>query len=725
MNCNKHLIAGGLLAFSLAGVTDAAVVKLIADGVATGAVGTETYLKRLTANYRMSATNEYHLDGIIIVNPGVTMTIEPGTVIRGYNEISTMANRPGTLVVDRGGKIVAQGTAAKPIILTDQWDNNVPGQTAGSVTRSWIYRAGGTTSTTLTNHSYDYSRLGTLHGVWGGLVICGKAFGNWNKSATPALGDALIPIEGVGSVASAYGGGRDDNDSSGVITYVQIRYGGYPLADGSEINGLTLYCVGRGTELHHVEVYNNQDDGIEWFGGTVNGKYLVVYRAGDDTFDSDTGFRGKNQFLLGVQRNLGGTKYESGCSDKGMEMDGAENACVASPTATGMQEPLSASAWYNVTLIGWNGGDDTITNPSRPYRNGAIQMRDNCSAQIWNSVFMNFGHFGTLIENVTGVGNYHSYYHFNTDNLSASLPSTSATNNFGASVDRQFFYQAQQADKQATVKDCVFWGAGLVTCPSGLSGTTPVYGGDGTKGPVFTGGDNINLLAASYNNVDVYADADMPIRGLTVSAYSRDAAWGGAAFATAVGANAIAGDNVITINPLATNAALTVVRAVPADGWLTPVSYRGAFGPSNNWAQGWTTIAKLGVFGTYVPAQEEPAGVVTNTTVVTNTVTTVITNGVNGIVYQSSSQLISDSGTNGVTAASLTTSPVLTYSITSAGTYQLQMTESLSPASWVIVKTFTVQAASAASPVTVNLTDIVGGASQNSGDSRFYRLLKQ
>lgn len=711
MNCRKHVIAGGLFALAMAGASQAAVVKMIADGVATGAVGSDARMKRLTADYHMVAANEYHLDGIVIVNPGVTLTIDAGTVIRGYNEISSEANRPGTLVVDRGGKIYANGSAAHPIIMTDQWDNNVPGMTAGPVTRTWYYRAGGSSTVTLSNHTYDYSKLGALHGVWGGLVVCGKAFGNWNKSVTPALGEAEIPIEGIGAIANVYGGGRDDNDNSGVIKYVQIRYGGYTLADGSEINGLTLYCVGRGTELHHVEVYNNQDDCIEWFGGTVCGKYLVAWGAGDDTFDSDSGFRGKNQFLFGVQQNLGGTKYESGCSDKGMEMDGCESAAVASPAGTGMQEPWSASAWYNITLVGWNGD---ISGGKE--RNGAIIMRDNCDAQVWNSVFLLFGGFGTLIENVAGVGNNHSRYHFDTDLLAANMPATSADDYLGRIIDSQYLYIHQQPGKQASIRDNVFWNAGDVTCPGGLSGTTPVYGGDNAKGPVFTGGDNIDLTAAGYDNVDVYQDADLPVQSLVTSDYNAANAWNGTSFATLVGANANAGNNVIAINPLPAKAALAAANAVPSDGWLTPVTYRGAFDANNNWAQGWTTIAKLGVFGTYVPAEEEGQSVF-----VTNIVTVLVTNDMNGVVYQDNAALVR--GTYSVTP--LTTSPVLTYSITSPGTYQLQTTASLSPVSWTALKTFKVTKATASSPVILSVTDILGATPSNASNSDYYKLMKQ
>lgn len=718
MNCTKHVIAGGLFALAITGISQAAVIKMIGDGIATGAVGSESFIKRLTVDYHMVAANEYHLDGIIIVNPGVTLTVDPGTVIRGYNEVDTLSNRPGTLIIDRGAKAYMTGTAALPIIMTTRYDNNVPGQTAGVVNQTWKYRSSGTTTVTITQ-DYDYSKLGDLHGYWGGLVLCGKAFASYNGDVnTPALGDAKIPVEGIGSVANCFGGGHDDNDSSGVYTYIQIRYGGYPLADGSEINGMTFYSVGRGTEVNHIEVFNNQDDCFEWFGGTVNAKNLVAWGPGDDTFDSDCGFRGKNQFLFGVQRNMGGGKYESGVADKGLEMDGTESVCVASPATTGLQEPYSASAWYNITLVGWNGD-----MKGKYYRNGAIIMRDNCAAQVRNSVFMNFGGFGTLVENKTGVGDYYSRWHFETNNLSVFLPSSTATNVYGYTIDKQYLYQAQEPGTQAAIRDNVFWACGNVTCPTGANltdggGTDPLFGGDGSKGPVFSKGDNLDITAAGYDNIDVYLAADLPIQSFATTPYNRTNSWGTGALANTALANTQKGDSITNINPLAAHAAVTAARPVRGDEFLSPVTYRGAFDETNNWAQGWTLTAKLGVFGAYVPASDETAG----TVYVTNTVTSVVTNGVNGIVYQDTSTALS--GTS-VTAASIHTSPVVTYSITAAGTYQLQTTASLDTPVWTVVKTFTVAAASAGSPVTINLTDITGDLLTNSSDSRFYKLIQQ
>jgi len=715
MSYTKHIIAGGLCAMAITGVSQAAVINMIDGGIAKGSIGVETRMKRLTSDYHMTSNNEYHLDGIVIVSPGVTLTIDPGTVVRGWNETDTsVANRPGCLIIDRGAKIYANGTAQKPIIFTDRWDNNVPGQTAGKVTRTWTYRSGGSSSKVLTNHEYDYSKLGAHHGYWGGLVVCGKAFINMNKSTAGTvgvLGQSTMLVEGVGSAAGVSGGGNNDDDSSGVIKYVVLRYGGYTLASGSEINGLTLYGVGRGTELHHVEVYNNQDDGIEWFGGTVNGKYLVVWGAGDDIFDSDCGFRGKNQFLFGVQQNMGGSKFETGASDKGMEMDGSEYPPSATPLTTGSQEPFSASSWYNVTLIGW----DSVSTDASVKRNGAVVMRDNASAQIKNSLFLNFGVFGGMIENVSGRGNYHSNYRFLTGNMSPNMPTNTAIYINGATVDNQFLYQGQQPGQQACLQDSVFYINGItrpVIADMGGTPDLPLMGEKEGKGPIYTGGESFDFMAAAFNNVDLIpGDDTLPIKSLTTTAYASSNAWGSASNATFVIANSYVGNNPSFIDPRAAGAALTASNAVPSDGILTAVTYRGAFDADTNWAQGWTTIAKLGAFGTYEAVPEE-------VTVVTNTVTEVVTNGVNGIVYQANGSAIVATEFNSVAAAGLQTSPVLTYNITAAGTYQLQSTPSLEGTpTWNVVKTFT-----AAGSTTVNLTDILA---EPAAPSMFYQLVKQ
>jgi len=286
MNCTKKAFAGLMAMLALVYGAQAAdvSVKAMCEAMA------QTGCYELTSNVTFRAENTYLLDGVICVDDGAVLTIEAGTVLRGYNENSTgITYRPGMLIVRRGGKLYANGTASSPIIFTDEWDNNVPGMTPGPVSRTWGYRNGAPSYGVVTD-TYDYSKVGNLHGVWGGVVLCGRAFVNWDGMT---LGDATISVEGLDAAVGATGGGRDDDDSSGSVKYIQIRYGGSILTSTKEINGFTMYGVGRGTELHHIEVFNNQDDAFEWFGGTVNAKYLVGWGAGDDTFDSDCGFRGK------------------------------------------------------------------------------------------------------------------------------------------------------------------------------------------------------------------------------------------------------------------------------------------------------------------------------------------------------------------------------------------------------------------------------------------------
>jgi hypothetical protein len=566
-------------------------------------VASGTY--RLTGSTTFSASDTYLLDGVILVGNGATLTIEAGTVVRGFNENPTTGTgiqyRPGMLVVERGGKLYANGTASNPIIFTDQWDNNVPGMTAGSVTRTWSYSVGGAAATARTD-TYNYAQLGNLHGVWGGIVLCGKAFVNWDSKA---LGSAEISAEGLDAGLNVLGGGRNDDDSSGSIKYVQIRYGGSVLADTKEINGLTMYGVGRGTELHHIEVFNNQDDAFEWFGGCVNAKYLVVHGAGDDMFDSDAGFRGKNQFMFGVQRNLGGSKRESGCSDKGMEMDGFET-----DSASGTYL-YSASAWYNLTLVGWG-----EPNPgSGKQKNIAVQLRDNASPQINNSVFMDFGCYGTFIENRTDYGsNLNPTYRFGITNNAANLSTATTTDYLGNTVGAAYFYKAQRPGKQAHIKDCLFWNiidsasltGALYPVAADAAALNTLFGttAPGGKGPYFsTGlGSYTGWTAAEHNNVtDIYNDGTtfMPI-----ASRSRSLVVNRAPYATST-----KGYDVTQIDPRAANDAVHAAAPVVSDGWLTPAAYRGAFDPYSNWARGWTMMDRIGLFGAAATVTETEAGV--------------------------------------------------------------------------------------------------------------------
>lgn len=227
---------------------------------------------RITANITENTTwksgNVYILGGRITVMNGVTLTIEPGVIIKG--EAGTGANATALLVA-RGAKIMAEGTAAKPIIFTSVADEIMPEDiTAGNFGSP--------------NLDPD------INGLWGGLIVLGKA----PISASNESGDVSeVQIEGIPtSDLNGLYGGNVPNDNSGVIKYVSIRHGGANIGSGNEINGLTLGGVGSGTVIENVEVVANQDDGIEWFGGSVNVKNAVVWNAGDDAIDTDQSWSG-------------------------------------------------------------------------------------------------------------------------------------------------------------------------------------------------------------------------------------------------------------------------------------------------------------------------------------------------------------------------------------------------------------------------------------------------
>lgn len=293
-----------------------------------------------------TADKTYVLDGFVFVNSGQTLNIEAGTVIQG---MTGEAENASALIVARGATINANGTADAPIIMTYDGDNG--------------------------------GAMPTLRGQWGGLIILG------NASLNSAPGETAI--EGIPTNESrGLYGGTDDADNSGTLRYISIRHGGTNIGADNEINGLTLGGVGSGTTLEYIEVVANKDDGIEWFGGTVNGKHLISAFCGDDALDYDEGYRGYNQYVVVHQDPA------LQAADRGGEHDGGTDPETATPYAT---------PWfYNVTSVGNEG--------SR-----AITFRDNAGGYYVNSIFVNYAK-GIDIEDLDGQ-NEDSYQQFVDGNL--------------------------------------------------------------------------------------------------------------------------------------------------------------------------------------------------------------------------------------------------------------------------------------------------------------------
>lgn len=217
----------------------------------------------ITTNTTWETGKVYQLGGRISVVNGVTLTIQKGVIVKG--EAGTGANATALLIA-RGAKLMAEGTATEPIIFTSVADEIAPADIA----------AGNFASPNLDP---------TQNGLWGGLIVLGKA--------TISASKTEVQIEGIPtSDPNGLYGGSEDADNSGVLKYISIRHGGSLIGAGNEINGLTLGAVGSGTTIDHIEVVGNQDDGIEWFGGTVNVSNVVVWNAGDDAIDTDQAWKG-------------------------------------------------------------------------------------------------------------------------------------------------------------------------------------------------------------------------------------------------------------------------------------------------------------------------------------------------------------------------------------------------------------------------------------------------
>jgi hypothetical protein len=228
----------------------------------------EVLTSNITSNTTWTSDKVYILGGRITVVDGVTLTIEPGTVIKG--EAGTGPNATALLVA-RGGTLMAEGTADAPIIFTSIADELSPEDMA----------AGNFASPNLDPD---------INGLWGGVIVLGKA----RISASNDQGDqSEVQIEGIPtSDPNGLYGGSDDQDNSGVLKYISIRHGGANIGAGNEINGLSLGGVGSGTVVENIEIVANQDDGVEWFGGTVNVKNVVVWNTGDDGIDTDQSWAG-------------------------------------------------------------------------------------------------------------------------------------------------------------------------------------------------------------------------------------------------------------------------------------------------------------------------------------------------------------------------------------------------------------------------------------------------
>ena len=484
------------------------------------------------------------------------------------------------------------GTVLKPIVFTNLDDDNVRGDTG---TPPYDNRA---------------AALG-ITGTWGGVILLGRGYVANNTTAGPNPARE-IQVEGLNAAGSLgfYGNcsaaspaiplGSCDDDDSGTLSYVSIRYGGFNLSANNEINGLTLGAVGRSTDIDHIEVFQNKDDGIELFGGAVNMKNIAMINGGDDGLDYDEGWRGKVQFMLVLQGTPGTDK-----SDKGSERDGGNVGDTS--------QPRSIPTIYNGTYIGLGG----TKNYTDHLMNTALHFRDNAGGREYNSFFADFGGATMLIESgnfpVTGTavntsaGRTVAAYTTPSGNCSVTV-ATPCVNDAGCPGGETcvIHYQGPASPFELELEDNDFWcfGNGSVipdvghcsvtvatpctqdsNCPGGETCVNPptLYGAAATDAgkshyayPAFSN-------AALENNYFSCA-SPLPIRGLN----------------RGTGA-ATAPDPILSLDPRPAPGGPLVQpsgapnRTPPNDGFFTPAPYNGAFESGSFWMNGWSTMSRTGL----------------------------------------------------------------------------------------------------------------------------------
>lgn len=294
----------------------------------------------------LDADTCYVMTGLYYVQPGFTLTIQPGTVIKGHKATG------GTLIVTKGGMINAQGTLQRPIIFTS---NEPVGLRAP--------------------------------GDWGGIIVLGDAPVN---KVNPVIEGGLI---GGTCVAGAVTyGGADAADNSGVLSYLRIEFCGFRFQTNNEVNGLTMGGVGSGTQIDHIQVSYSNDDAFEWFGGTVNCNYLAAFSTTDDEFDTDFGYTGKVQFGFALRDPL--------YSDPTGESNGFESDNDGSATSTAT--PYTRPIFSNMTLVGPERTNGDVGTWVGSYQYSMV-LRRSTKTNIYNTVVLGYP-WGVSLRDATTQG---------------------------------------------------------------------------------------------------------------------------------------------------------------------------------------------------------------------------------------------------------------------------------------------------------------------------------
>ncbi|NOT38086.1 MAG: T9SS type A sorting domain-containing protein [Saprospiraceae bacterium] len=312
---------------------------------------------KVSGTLTLNNSKVYLLKGLLVITDGATLVIPEGTLIRSQSDLNSNPKNYASIIVERGGKIIANGTKDKPIVFTS--NNNIGQRNRGD---------------------------------WGGVLIAGKALHNLSNTNFDN-----VQMEGFNNISFnpnlAKFGGNQPNDNSGSLHYVRLEFGGLAFEANKEINALTLGAVGSQTSIHHIQSSFSNDDSFEWFGGSVNSKYLIAYKGTDDDFDTDNGYSGVNQFGIGIRdTSLFDLTYNatSGAStSEGFESDNEG-------TGTANVKPYTNAVFSNYTMVGpvpvGTKYSELNSTARSAFRRGA-RIRRNSSLRIVNSIFMGYRNF--------------------------------------------------------------------------------------------------------------------------------------------------------------------------------------------------------------------------------------------------------------------------------------------------------------------------------------------
>ncbi len=338
----KKILFGTLTLLTIFGATSCVKVNFDDNGggITPPPDPTSNIITGVISSSKFYAKGKWILKGYVYVTDGATITFEAGSVIQSD------VTEKGALIIERGAKLIASGTAANPIVFTS-------GKSIGS----------------------------RAPGDWGGIILLGKAPTNRPLDPAPTI---------EGGVGRQYGG-TDPLDESGILRYVRIEYAGIAAEPGSEINGLTMGGVGSGTIIENIQVSFGNDDAYEFFGGTVNAKNLIAFATADDDFDFDFGYTGKIQFGVSCRKP---DFVDAGDAGNGIECD--------NDAASSLATPRTKPQLSNFTIIGPNNASGTAAN-----HNFSNRWRRATQFILRNSILMGHPDAGFSMESDATLNDYY------------------------------------------------------------------------------------------------------------------------------------------------------------------------------------------------------------------------------------------------------------------------------------------------------------------------------